>query len=121
MPVGRGEYALDRCNPAKRGYFQEHRTSPPPFVKRDKARIKMRAIGKEVASVFRVRAGQIQHQVIRMRRHHLGGGNVFADDLIAAQRRRAPRQPLIADRKRRSHRPHGRGPDRRMMAVSGSS
>jgi hypothetical protein len=46
-------------------------------------------VGKEIAAVHRVRARQVQHQIVRVRRDQLGGVDIFADDLIGLERRRA--------------------------------
>ncbi len=49
----------------------------------------MPGVGKKIATVHRVRARQVQHQIIRVRRHYFGGSGIFADDLIRVQGSRA--------------------------------
>jgi hypothetical protein len=62
--------------------FRKHRQAQSGLAECDEARIEMAEIGKEVPSIHRVRARQVEHQVTRVRRHPLRGSDIFADDLI---------------------------------------
>jgi hypothetical protein len=49
----------------------------------------MPGVDEEIAAVRGIRARQIEHQVVGVRRHRFGSSDVFADDLILLQRGRA--------------------------------